>query len=141
EANYRAEPVYMMSALNDVEPMIISEMPFLLQRFAAAKAQATSMISDEMRKDLDSYSDRLKRTALGFNGRYELLKKADEEGKLTDAMIINMIFGGFLTEEQYKLMEPWMDKITEENVRKETTNYFWFQRASLAVKESRYADA
>lgn len=140
EPNRRPEPVYMMSALLDIEQTIINELPHLLQRFANAKAQTESMLSEEMRKTLETRDSQNQRAAMSFEERYAQLEKEDEEGKLTDGMIINMIFAARLTEEQFQMMEPWMDKIKEENVRKETTNYFWFQRSSSAIKDERFTD-
>lgn len=136
----KPEPVYMMSALNDIEQFILEEMPMLLPRLAAAKAQTNALLSEDMRKDLEGYGNQKKAVALSFDERYELLEKADEEGKLTDGMIVNMIFGTYLSEEQYAQMEPWMQRIKEDELRKEVTNYFWFQRSWVAIGKERFAD-
>ena len=95
----------------------------------------------QMRKDLigqDEWNTSLSRT---FEERLELVEKADEEGKLTDPMIFGLVTWGKLTEEQFKKVEPWLDKIKEESARTGTINYFWFLRSQLAAREGRLADA
>ena len=45
------------------------------------------------------------------------------------------------TEDQFKQVESWLDKISADDARNESLNYFWFLRARLAVKERRFDDA
>lgn len=135
------EPVYMISALAEFEPIVVAEIPNMIQRLSAARAQATSLLTDEMRSTLQTRERQNSGSQLSFDERIERLEKADEEGKLNDAMIVNLIFGTSRTEGQYAKVEPWLDKIKDENVRRETTAYFWFVRSQLAIKESRFRDA
>jgi len=135
------EPVYMLAAIREIEPYIIERFPDLLSRFGAARAQAASLMNEEMRKHLD---DREKSNAgLGksFDERLAEVEKADEEGKLTDHMIMSLVTWGVKTEEQFVRIEPWLIKVRDEKVRVEMTNYFWFLRAKLAIKESRIEEA
>lgn len=143
EKYYRPEPLYILTALQEIEPIILERFPQLLQRFSAAKAQANAAMNDEMRKSFSDQEKNNERLSFNFDQRLELVEKADEEGKLTDFMIVQLIIWGeqSKTEEQYKKIEPWLDKIKDETVRVDTTSYFWFLRSKLAVKEKRFDDA
>ncbi len=134
------EPLYMITALQELEPVILQRFPDLLQRHSVAKAQATSMLNDGMRKDLEDKARSNESLAQSFEDRLKQIEKADEEGKLKDSMIIGLITWGVKTEDQFRQIEPWLDKIRDENARKESTNYFWFIRAKLAIKEKRLED-
>ena len=141
EKNYQPEPVYMVSALNDIEPIVIERFPDLLQRFSVAKAQANSLLTDESRAylaDRDKWNTGL---SLSFEDRIKMLEKADGEGKLKDYEIIRLIIGDERTEDQFVQIEPWLEKIKDESVKRETINYFWFLRSKLAIKEKRLDDA
>ena len=135
------EPVYMVSALREIEPIILERLPDLFQRFSTAKGQAASLMNDAMQKSL---SDKEKQTgSLGqnFEERLAEVEKANEEGKLTDSMIVNLLTWGERSEEQFAQILPWLDKISEEDPRRETIAYFWFLRAKLAIKQNRFDDA
>lgn len=56
-------------------------------------------------------------------------------------MIFNLATWGDKTNEQYEMLESWLEKIQEEDTRRETTNYFNYKRAELAIKEKRFDDA
>jgi hypothetical protein len=141
EANRHPEPLYMVTALHEIEPIIIQQFPDLLQRHSVARAQATALLNDEMRKDLSEKEKWNESLGLSFEDRLKLVEKADEEGKLKDSMIFSLITWGIKTEEQFRQIEPWLDKIKDETAKKETTNYFWFLRSHLAIKEQRLEDA
>lgn len=135
------EAVYIVSALNDIEPIVVQTFPQFFTRIQLARAKAFAMLSD---KDKNAMGERDKwRSSLNrsFEVRIEELEKADEEGKLTDAMIAQTLITPPRTEEQFRLMQPWIDKITEAEGRAESWVYFWFIRGKLAVKEKRFADA
>jgi len=135
------EPVYMVSALRDLEPIIIEQFPDMIGRLSSAKAQAASLLNEEMRKKMEEKADQTSALGKGFDERLAELQKADEEGKLTDYMIISLATWTDKTEEQFKRLEPWMDKIKDENARRETSQYFWFLRAKRAIQEKRTEDA
>ncbi|HRI04665.1 MAG TPA: hypothetical protein PLL77_13055 [Pyrinomonadaceae bacterium] len=138
---YQPEPVYMFTALREIEPVILERFPDLFQRFSTAKGQAASLMNADMQKalaDKEKYTGSLGQS---FAERLAAVEKADEEGKLTDKMVVNLVTWGTPTEEQFVQILPWLDKISEENPRKETIAYFWFLRAKLAVKEKRFDDA
>lgn len=141
EKNSQSEPVYMVSAIREIEPIVIERFPDMLQRLSIAKSQAFSLLSGEMRKQLDDKNKWTDSLGQSVDERLEMIEKADSEGKLTDYMIVGMITWGERTEEQYARILPWLDKIKDENVRRETTNYFWFLRTKLAIKEKRLEDA
>lgn len=141
DENRHPEPLYMVSALRDFEPIVIQYFPELIQRHSAAKAQATAMLNDEMRKELGDKEKRNELLGRSFEERIKEVEKADEEGKLADSMIIGLVTWGNKTDDQFKQIEPWLDKIKDENGRKETINYFWFLRSKLAIKEERIEDA
>lgn len=141
EQYYLPEPVYMVAALTDIEPLIIERFPDLFGRFGEARAQAASLLNEESRKKME---DREKQTP-AFSGTFEerlkLVEDAESKGKLTDPMIINLVFREPTEDEHFEQIKPWLDKIKEEKPRAETVNYFWFKRAELAVKQKRYDDA
>ncbi len=135
------EPVYMISAIQEMEPIIVERFPTLIQQLSEAKAQVNGMLTDEMRKNLSDKEKSNESVSLGFDARLERVEKADEEGKLTDSMIVNLVTWGVKTEDQFKKIEPWLDKIRDEKVRFESTNYFFFLRSKLAIKEKRFSEA
>ncbi len=131
----------MLTALAELEPIVIERFPFLLQRFAEARSQATSLLTDEMQKSMTDREKTDEISALSFDERLKRVEKADEEGKLTDAMIVNLVTWGDKTEAQFRALEPWLDKLKEERVKIASTSYFLFLRAKLAIKEKRFDDA
>lgn len=143
EKDYQPEAVYMVAALQELEPSIIERFPNMLQPFTEARALANAMLNAEMKKNLAEKEKWNEGLAAGFDERLKQLEKADEEGKLTDHMIVQLITWGESqrTEAQFAKIEPWLDKIKEESVRKATTSYFWFLRSKLAVEEGRLEDA
>ena len=140
--NYRPnEAVYIVSTLNELEPEIIQNFPSFIPRLASVRSKAFGMLSEENRKnmmDRDKWKKSLNST---FEQRIENLEKAEEEGKLKDSMIVEALLTPPKTDEQFRTLESWVDKITSEPGRGQTTNYFWFQRAKLAIKEGRFDDA
>lgn len=143
EQYYSPEPLYMLTALQELEPYIIERFPQMLQRFTEARAQANGMMTEAMRKTAADREERNADLGSTFDQRLEELEKADSEGKLTDYMIVNLVSWSEKdrTEEQFAKVEPWLDKIVEEAARIQTVNYFWFLRSKLAVKEKRFEDA
>ena len=139
----KPEPVYMVGALTELEPIVIQQFPQLLAQFSEAKARATSMLNEQMRKDLTDLDKRNESLDFNFEDRIAKLEKAEAEGKLTDMMIVNLLTFGSnkLTEAQFKQIEPWLDKIKEDSTKSEAINYFWYLRAQLAVKEYRLSEA
>lgn len=141
EPNRQPDAVYMYSALLELEPIVISEHPGLIQRFTLAKSQANSLLTDEMRAGMGQREQWNRSASTTFEELLEQAEEAEKEGKLTDNMIITMVIRQRKTEEQFALLEPWLDKIKEEQARKDSTNYFWFTRTKLAIEETRFADA
>jgi hypothetical protein len=135
------EAVYIVSALQEIEPIIIQKFPALLQRFSEAKAQANSLLNEENRKNLADREKQNENLGLGFEERLKRLKEAEEKGELKDSMIINLATWGKKTEEQFEAVEPWLDKIQDEKVRRESINYYYFLRSKLAIEENRIDDA
>lgn len=135
------EAVYIISALQEIEPVIIQKFPALLQRLSEAKAQANSLLNEENRKILSDREKQNESTGLDFEARLKRLKEAEEKGEMKDLMIISLFTWGNKTEEQFKIIEPWLNKIQDENVRRELINYFYFLRSKLAIKENRLDDA
>ncbi len=141
EKNYPAPPVYMVSALRDMEPIVMQQFPDLLQKLSVAKSQASSLMSGDMGKSLEERDKWTSGLGQSFDELLAEVEKADGEGKLTDGMILRLLTGPQRTEEQFQKILPWLDKVKEESPRREMTNYFWFLRASLAIKEKRWEDA
>ena len=142
EPNRPQEAVYIVSALQDMEPLIIESFPGLLPRFNAARAKASSMLSADGITSIDDREKRKSKGSKGFDEVISDLDKADEEGKLTDGMILGALVSGLLkTDEQFKALEPWLEKMSEADPRGKSFDYFWFLRSQLARKEKRFADA
>ena len=137
------EALYIVGAITELEPIVIQQFPTLIQPLAEAKARANGMLTEQMRKDLAERDKVSEGYLRGFDARLKLIEEADAEGKLTDQMIVDLVIRGDKerTEEQFKKIEPWLDKIKEESTRTETVNFFWFLRTELAVKEYRISDA
>ncbi len=141
DPNRQPEAVYMISALNDIEPILISDLPFMMPRFSVARSQATSLMTAEMRKNMDARESQQSGLGMSFEERIEALEEADELGTLEDAMIFNLVSWLEKTEDQFQTLEPWLDKIKDEGLRKDAVNYYWFLRAKRAVKDKRFDDA
>lgn len=143
DEQYVPEPLYMLTALQELEPYIIERFPQMLQRFTEARAQANGMMTDAMRKTAAEREQQNAELGFTLDEKLEQLEKADSEGKLTDHMIVSLVTWTQkdLTEEQFVKIEPWLDKIVEEGARIGTINYFWFERSKLAVKEKRFDNA
>ena len=138
-----AEPAYIISALADLEPIIVRDFPALIPRFSEARGQINGLVTEQMRKDLEGRQARNDELTWGFERRLKQLEEAEANGKLTDFMIIQILTWNEKgrTEDQFEIIESWLEKIKEGAVKGETFNYFWFLRAQLAIKEARYADA
>src|SRR5215204_1525500 len=142
EENRRPEAAYMVGGLSELEPVIIQKFPIYIQQLSEAKALANSMLTEQMRKDMAERDKRNESLVYDFEQRLKQVEEANSEGRLTDHMIIALLtWGESKTEEQFKQIEPWLDKIKEETGRNESINYFWFLRAKLAVEERRFDDA
>lgn len=140
ETYYLPESAYMVSALQEIEPLIVQNFPNLMQSFAVAKSQANSFLTEEAAKSLEAKQKLYQNKTASFEETLKALEKSDSEGKLTDQQIINLIFYA-KKEEEYSKLESWIDKIREEGTRIETTNYFYFRRSQVARKDRRYDDA
>ncbi len=134
------EAIYIVSALQELEPLIIQNFPNLLQRLTVAKAQANALMNEENRKTLEGREKSDGNIDSSFEVRLEIAKKADSDGKLTDKMILDLATSA-KTEDEYKQTESWLGKIKNEKTRPDLINYFYFLRSKLAVKESRFEDA
>lgn len=141
EPNYSPEPVYMVSALNEIEPFVIRDFPELLQRFSETRSTASSLLNDETRKQLSDKGNNASTLASSFEERFAAMEKADSEGKLTDNMIVQLVTWFNKSDEQFAKLLPWLDKIKDENVRRESTIYYWFLRSKLAITDKRVEDA
>lgn len=136
------EVINMVTALRQIEPIVIERFPDMLDRFTAARAQAESALTAEMRKDIENLEKGASGRGRTFEERIKELEEADGKGTLTDAMIAQFTFAGRLkTDEQFKIFEPWIAKIKDEKLRGDVNSYFWFLRTQLATKEKRYAEA
>ncbi len=134
------EITYIVSALQDIEPIILQNFPNLFERFSNVKAKANAQMSAESRKNLEGREKSYEDIDLSFDERIKRLEKAESEGKLTDDMIIQLATN-LKTEEEFAKIESWLDKITDEKLRENMENYFYFKRSELATKENRFDDA
>ncbi len=142
EGYSQPETINMVTALRQIEPIVIERFPDMLDRFTAARAQAESALTAEMRKDIENLEKGASGSGRSFEERIKELEEADGKGMLTDSMIAQFTFVGRLkSEEQFKIFEPWIAKIKDEKLRADVNSYFWFLRAQLATKEKRFAKA
>lgn len=141
DQNRLPEAVYIISALQEIEPIVIRKFPELLQQLTQAKAHANSLLTEENRKKLNDRTKQTENLSLSFEERLKRVEEAESKGELKDAMIINLVTWGNKTEEQFEAVESWLDKIQDEKARRESINYFYFLRSKLAVKENRLDDA
>jgi len=138
--NYNApQSVYIISVLLELEPVVLQSFPELISSFNETKNRANSLINTESRKDLDERLERSKFYGSSFQTRLKTAEEAEEKGKLTDKMIIDLIMAA-KTDDDYGITQSWLEKIKLETVRRDSTNYFYFLRAKLAIKENRFDD-
>jgi tetratricopeptide (TPR) repeat protein len=136
-----AEPIPMVTALRDFEPIVMERFPELLEQFGVARAQVNAALTGDMRNEIDNTDKNTAGQAVGFEARIKALEEAETKGKLTDTMIAQIVFSGRMgNEDEFKTYEPWIAKIKDEKLRGDVAGYFWFLRARLATKEKRYAD-
>ncbi len=135
-----AEISYIISAFQDIEAIIQQNLPNLAPRFNIVKAKMGGFLNEETKKNLEARQKMYEKDETSFEKRYEQLEEADAEGKLTDNMIVSLIFT-LKTEEQYEKLESWTDKIKNETARNNTRNLFYFKRSQLAKEENRLNDA
>jgi len=136
------EAMSMVTAMRDIEPIVMERFPDMLQRFTVARAQANAALTAEMRKDIDGLEKTASRRTQTFDESIKELEEADGKGTLTDYMIAQLLFQRKMrTDEQYAAYERWIAKIKEEKPRSEITNYYWFVRAQLAIREKRFTEA
>lgn len=136
-----SEAVSIVTALQEIQPTVIRSFPAFLPRLNTALSKAMAMLNDNDRKKLDERDNSRSPFGLPFDERIAELEKADEEGKLTDAMILRALIGGMKTEEQFRRFEPWLDKMADAEGRGRSMTYFWFMRSKLAVKDKSFSDA
>jgi len=136
------EAVYIITALQELEPLVLQTHPAFLPRFGIVRSKAFAMLSDENKKSMDERDKWSESLKTPFEKRIADLEKAEEEGRLTDGMILGvLIHAGIKKEENFKIFETWLDKVVDGNARNQMVNYFWFLRSKLAIKEKRLADA
>ncbi|MGI8848666.1 MAG: hypothetical protein ACR2HT_00680 [Pyrinomonadaceae bacterium] len=134
------QTAFAVMALNEIEPMVAQQFPEFAEPFQKAKATAQALASPEVQEIVKNREDSQKSFSRTFAERMEDLEKADEEGKLTDMPIVNLVTNA-KKEEDFEIAETWLNKIRDEKVRETATNYFYFSRSKLATKENRFDDA
>ncbi len=134
------ESAVAVIAMNELEPVVSQQFPDLMPAFSQAKIHANSVVSNEMMESANKRNEMGKNFEKPFAEKLKELEKADAEGKLKDAQIVQMLTSA-KKEEDYKAAETWLDKITEDAPRESAKNYFYFQRSKLASKENRFEDA
>lgn len=134
------ESAYILTALQDIEPIVTQNFPNLLERFSAAKAQANSLINEQLSRDIEKNKKAYSNSSSTFAEKMERIKKADAEGTLRDYDIISLVFN-LDKEEYFAEAESWLIKIKDDAARKETENYFYFKRSQTAIKDKRFDEA
>lgn len=135
------EPLYISVALIDLEQQIAANHPELLQQFVEVRARADSLLTGGTRDRLGRRKDQQSAANKTFEERIKLAEEADSEGKLNDGDIISLVTFSTITEPQFKLLEPFLAKVKDEQLRKELSSHFWFRRSERAISDKRYDDA
>ncbi len=135
-----SEAGYALVVLNEFAPIISRDFPALNGDLVRARQNATALIDEQTRKGLDFNKDFQERSVKNFAERIKDLEEADSKGILTDYPIVTLILAA-KTEEELKMIEPWLDKIKEKSVREKSVNFFYFQSAKVAIKDKRLTDA
>ncbi len=135
-----AESAYAVTAVNELEPVVIQQFPELLEISQQAKTIANATISNITRQDLKERENWQSNHQKSFAEKLADIEKADDEGKLNDYDIFSLV-NNAKKEEEFKAAETWLDKMKEEITRESTINYFYFQRSKLATKEKRFDEA
>ncbi|HQZ83380.1 MAG TPA: hypothetical protein PLR83_09175 [Pyrinomonadaceae bacterium] len=143
EPHRLGEPAYVVSALNELQSVVAERFPSLLPQFTELSTIANSILNDNLRQSMDEKNESEAGLRSSFETRIKELEQADEEGKLTDEMIVSVATWGLdaLTEDQMKRLLPWIEKIDDKDAREATTNFFWFMRTKRAVHDKRLNDA
>lgn len=141
EQNRMHDAVYIVTALQDLEPIVIQSFPAYLARLHSVRAKANSMLTEESRKDIAEREKWNTSGSRSFDERIAEMEKADSEGKLTDAMIVQTLISGIKVEEHFEKLESWIEKISDVEGRAAASVYFWFLRAKLAISDKRLGDA
>lgn len=142
EGGYPApEAVYIATALTEIEPIVASSLPDLVPLFADVRARSASLLTGGMKDQINRQNERNSETALSFEERIKLAEKANSEGKLTDDEIIRLLIHPSLSEQHFKLLEPFLPKVRDENLRKEVTSHFWYLRSDRSISDKRFEDA
>ncbi len=134
------ESAFSIMALNELEPIVLQQYPELREIFLQAKMTTNSLASPEVQESIKKREDSQKSFSRTFAERIKDLEKADEEGKLTDMQIVNLVTNA-KKEEEFEMAVTWLDKIKDEKVRESAANYYYFSRSKLATKEKRFEDA
>ena len=136
-----AESALALSALIELEPLILQKFPEFKDQFVQAKNNVETLTSNSEREKLKSREDKIEiKSNKTFSDRIEELEKADDEGKLQDASIINLVIAA-KKEDEFKQLETWLDKIKDETLRDGSIQHSYFKRSKLATKEKRFDEA
>ena len=112
----------------------------MLQAVWRAKIHANSLNSNHVLGEAHKRDEFGRNSSKSFEAKLKDIENADEEGKLTDRDIVNLITSA-KAENEFAVAEKWLDKIKESSAREGAENYFYFQRSKLATKENRFSDA
>lgn len=136
------EAISMVTAMTEIQGIVVERFPDLLEKSGMALAQANSALSAGMRKEIEDLDKSASTRSRNFEESIKDLEEADGKGTLTDFMIVQLLIQQKVrTEEHFAVYESWLGKIKDEKVRPDLTSYFWFLRSRLAIKEKRFAEA
>lgn len=135
------DAVATISALNGLNHYIIDQFPDLLHSYSLARSAAEAALSNDQRNSpsLSDMSNNSKADA--FTESLKDLEEADSKGLLTDRMIVNLLTREFNDDEEFSRFAPWVEKIKYDSLRAGSTNYFWYLRGRLAIKDKRMREA
>lgn len=134
------ESAYAYAALREIEPLIMRQFTELAEFFLEARTNVAGLITDVSTAAVIDGEKRNRDSLISFEEKIRNLERADDEGKLTDYMIAKLIMES-KKDDNFEMLESWLDKIQEEEARINTFQYFYFTRSKLAVKEKRFEDA
>jgi len=134
------ETAIAKTALKDMESLIYSDFPELVETFNRTKVFADSLVTNEMLDSIKAKEKWQSEFNLSFDDKIKKLEKLDGEGKLKDSDIVTLVIS-LKTAEQYEKTSFWILKMADSKAREDTFNLFHFKYSQLAVNENRLTDA
>ncbi len=133
---------YLFIALVEIEPIVIEKFDELTDRLQQTTGQLDALLTPQSRNkaaNIARQNEQSKQPPKSLEERLEEIGK-DKNVDRRD-FLYAMLFTGVTTEEKLKPLEPVLDKFADNEVRKQVSDYYYFQRSQAAIKDNRLEDA